>query len=59
MVVFGASSVACAFAGSAGILIAARAFQGIGGAAMLSLSLAMLSVLFEDREARTRAMNIG
>jgi EmrB/QacA subfamily drug resistance transporter len=56
--VFGISSVACALADSAGMLIAARAAQGIGGAAMMPLSLAMLPVLFEDREERTRAMNI-
>jgi EmrB/QacA subfamily drug resistance transporter len=55
---FGIASAACAFADSAGMLIAARAVQGIGGAAMMTLSLAMLPVLFEDREERTRAMNI-
>jgi EmrB/QacA subfamily drug resistance transporter len=55
---FGVASAACAFADSAGMLIAARAVQGIGGAAMMTLSLAMLPVLFEDREERTRAMNI-
>src|SRR5215211_571804 len=58
LALFGVSSAACAFADSAGVLIAARAFQGIGGAAMMSLSLAMLPVLFQDREERTRAMGI-
>ena len=58
LAIFGASSAACAFANSAGVLIAARAFQGIGGAAMMPLSMAMLPVLFQDREERTRAMNI-
>ena len=58
LAIFGASSAACAFADSAGVLIAARAFQGIGGAAMMPLSLAMLPVLFHDREERTRAMSI-
>ena len=58
LAIFGASSAACAFADSAGVLIAARAFQGIGGAAMMPLSLAMLPVLFPDREERTRAMGI-
>ena len=58
LVTFGASSAACALADSAGVLIAARAFQGVGGAAMMPLSLAMLPVLFEDRDERTRAMNI-
>jgi DHA2 family multidrug resistance protein-like MFS transporter len=58
LAVFGASSAACAFASSADMLIAARAFQGVGGAAMMPLSMAMLPVLFQDREERTRAMNI-
>ena len=58
LAIFGAASAACAFANSAGVLIAARAFQGIGGAAMMPLSLAMLPALFHDREERTRAMNV-
>jgi EmrB/QacA subfamily drug resistance transporter len=61
LALFGAASAACALADSAGVLIAARAVQGIGGAAMMPLSLAMLPVLpvlFQDREERTRAMNI-
>ena len=58
LAVFGAASAACAFASSAGVLIAARAVQGIGGAAMMPLSMAMLPVLFQDRDERTRAMNI-
>jgi EmrB/QacA subfamily drug resistance transporter len=58
LVLFGAASAACAVAGSPGVLIAARAVQGIGGAAMMPLSLAMLPVLFTDRDERTRAMGI-
>src|SRR5215218_7769234 len=58
LALFGTASAACALANSAGMLIAARAVQGIGGAAMMPLSLAMLPVLFQDREERTRAMNI-
>ena len=53
LAIFGAASAACAFANSAGVLIAARALQGIGGAAMMPLSMAMLPVLFQDREERT------
>ena len=58
LAIFGAASAACAFANSAGVLIAARGVQGIGGAAMMSLSIAMLPALFQDRDERTRAMNI-
>ncbi|TXL60720.1 DHA2 family efflux MFS transporter permease subunit [Aeromicrobium terrae] len=58
LVLFGIASAACAFAESAGDLIVARAVQGIGGAAMIPLSLAMLPVLFADRDERMRAMNI-
>jgi len=58
LVLFGAASAACAVADTAGQLIAARAAQGIGGAAMMPLSLAMLPVLFQDRDERMRAMNI-
>ena len=58
LVVFGAASAACAFATSPEALIAARAVQGVGGAAMIPLSLAMLPVLFHDRDERLRAMNI-
>jgi len=58
LALFGAASAACALADSPGVLIAARAVQGIGGAAMMPLSMAMLPVLFQDPEERTRAMNI-
>lgn len=58
LALFGAASVACALASSAGVLIAMRAIQGVGGAAMMPLSMAMLPVLFQDREERTRAMGI-
>lgn len=58
LVLFGVASAACAFADTAGQLIAARAVQGVGGAAMMPLSLAMLPVLFHDRDERLRAMNI-
>ncbi len=58
LIVFGAGSALGALAGSVGSLIAARALQGVGGAAMIPLSLAMLPVLFHDRDERLRAMNV-
>ncbi|WP_067479210.1 MFS transporter [Nocardia amamiensis] len=55
--VFGIASVIAAFAPSAGVLIAARALMGIGGATLLPSSLALISSLFPD--ARERATAIG
>ncbi|MGV9817126.1 MFS transporter [Nocardia xishanensis] len=55
--VFGIASVLAAFAPTAGVLIAARALMGIGGATLLPSSLALISSLFPD--ARERAAAIG
>lgn len=51
--VFVASSLACAVAPSAGVLIAARAVQGAGGAAMLATSMALLNVTYQGRDRGT------
>ncbi|WP_018180459.1 MFS transporter [Jongsikchunia kroppenstedtii] len=58
LVVFGAASAWCAFAPDAGNLIAARAVLGVGAAAMMPLSMAVLPILFPEPAARTRAMTI-
>ena len=50
LVVFGVSSAACAYAGSAGALIAARVLLGLGAAAILPLSLSVLPVFFTAEE---------
>jgi MFS transporter, DHA2 family, multidrug resistance protein len=50
LVLFGASSAACAYAGSVGELIAARAVLGVGAAAIFPLSLAVIPVLFAPEE---------
>jgi MFS transporter, DHA2 family, multidrug resistance protein len=50
LVLFGASSAACAYAGSVGVLIAARAVLGIGAAAIFPLALSVLPVLFAPEE---------
>jgi EmrB/QacA subfamily drug resistance transporter len=50
LVLFGASSVACAYATSTGELIAARAALGVGAAAIFPLSLAVIPVLFAPEE---------
>jgi len=57
LVLFGASSAACAYAGSVGELIAARAVLGIGAAAIFPLSLSVIPVLFSPEE-RQKAIAI-
>jgi len=56
IVTFGAASVACALAPSAGILIAARVLQGLGGALMTPQTLAMIPVIMP---ANRRGRAIG
>jgi EmrB/QacA subfamily drug resistance transporter len=50
VVLFTAASMACGFAPSAAILIASRAFQGIGGAMLVPESLAIISAAFPEAE---------
>jgi EmrB/QacA subfamily drug resistance transporter len=57
MAVFGAGSVLAAVADDDAVLVAARAIQGAGGAAMLSLSLAIVSHAFPVEE-QGRALGI-
>jgi MFS transporter, DHA2 family, multidrug resistance protein len=55
LIVFGAASIACAFASSAAAFIAARALLGLGGALMLPTVLGLIPVLFDEKE-RARAI---
>src|ERR1700728_4241476 len=57
LVAFGASSAACAFAGSPAELIAARAVLGLGAAVIIPMSIAVLPVLFAPEE-RARAIAV-
>src|SRR6202030_409543 len=54
---FALASAACALAGSAGWLIAARAAQGAGAALVMPLAMAILSGAF-PKEERARALGI-
>jgi EmrB/QacA subfamily drug resistance transporter len=56
VVAFGICSLLCALAPSAGVLIAARAFQGMAGALLVPSTLALIMDTFEDHE---RAEAIG
>jgi DHA2 family multidrug resistance protein-like MFS transporter len=57
LVVFGAASVACAYAASTGQLIAARGGLGLGAAVLMPLASAVLTVLF-DADERPRALTV-
>jgi EmrB/QacA subfamily drug resistance transporter len=54
---FAAGSVVAALAGSEQVLVAARVLQGLGGSALLGLSLAIVSTVFPPAE-RARALGI-
>jgi EmrB/QacA subfamily drug resistance transporter len=58
MVVFTLGAVACAFATSAGALIAARAIQGTGAAIALPAALAVVTTTFTEAGARRRALGV-
>lgn len=49
LLVFTTASLACGFSGEAWMLIVARAFQGAGGAALMPLSLTLLSTSVPER----------
>lgn len=55
---FTAASLACALSPTAGMLIAARAAQGIGAALLVPNSLALLSHAYPDAKERGRAVGI-
>ncbi len=57
LVVFAAASMACAYAPSAGALIAARAVLGLGAAFIVPMLLAVIPVLFAEDE-RQRAITV-
>ncbi|SFB61166.1 drug resistance transporter, EmrB/QacA subfamily [Amycolatopsis marina] len=57
LALFGVASVACAYAGSAELLIVARAVLGLGAAFMIPLSMSLLTVLFTAAE-RSKAIAI-
>ena len=55
---FAVGSAACAAAPALGVLIAARAVQGLGASALLPCSLALLVHQFPDPRARARALGV-
>ena len=58
LLVFGLFSAACALAPAGGALIAFRALQGVGAAAIVPASLAMLSLIHDRSADRARAIGL-
>ncbi len=59
LAVFSAASLVCGLSTSAGMLIAARAVQGIGGAAMFATGLALIGQDFQGPHASKRSTAIA
>jgi len=57
LVVFGVGSLVAAYSQSAGMLIGARAFMGLGAACMMPGTLAVVMQIFDEQE-RPRAIGI-
>lgn len=55
---FGASSVFCTFATSAGMLVAGRALLGVSAAAVLPASMAVIREAYVDDDERARALGL-
>ena len=55
---FTVASAVCGFANSQGMLVAARAVQGLGAAVVSAVALSMMTTLFTEPTERARAMGI-
>ncbi|MFY2026508.1 MFS transporter [Achromobacter xylosoxidans] len=58
LVLFTVASLACGLARGQGLLIAARAAQGLGGAVVSAVSLSLIMDLFTEAGERARAMGV-
>jgi EmrB/QacA subfamily drug resistance transporter len=58
MTIFAAASLACGLAGSIGVLIAARAVQGVGAAIISPATLSIITTTFEEGAERNKALGI-
>jgi EmrB/QacA subfamily drug resistance transporter len=56
--VFTTASLACGLANTQGLLIVARALQGLGGSVVLAVALALIMNLFTDDAERAKAMGV-
>jgi EmrB/QacA subfamily drug resistance transporter len=55
---FTVASLVCGLSGSQGMLIAARAVQGLGGAVVSALAFSLIVVLFTEPVERAKAMGV-
>jgi EmrB/QacA subfamily drug resistance transporter len=58
LVLFSAASLACGLSGSIGVLIAARAIQGIGAAIISPATLSIIMTTFDEGAERNKALGI-
>jgi EmrB/QacA subfamily drug resistance transporter len=58
LVIYAAASLAGGLAGNAGLLVAARAVQGAGGALLFPATLSLIMTHFEEGPARVKAMGV-
>lgn len=58
LLVFTGASLLAAFAWSPGVLILARAIQGVGGAMIMPSTMSIIRVVFPDRQERVKAVGI-
>ena len=56
--IFTAASLVCGLAVSQGLLVGARAIQGLGGAAVSAIALSLIMNLFSETAERAKAMGI-
>ena len=55
---FTVASIACGVSTTTGLLVAARAFQGFGGAIVSAVALSLMMNLFTEQAERAKAMGI-
>jgi EmrB/QacA subfamily drug resistance transporter len=58
MALFAAASLVCGLAGSIGVLVAARAVQGVGAAIVSPATLSIITTTFEEGAERNKALGI-
>ncbi|MGP3959239.1 MFS transporter [Nonomuraea sp. 3N208] len=58
MLLYGVGSLLGGLAASPGLLIGARAVQGLGGAVLMPATLALVVTMFDEGPARNRAMTV-